>query len=156
VLVCCEYDSPHRCVQPVRALLQAIDNLGLEEVDRICDASMKTYGVPERIRNDNGAPFSSISGLGISKLSLKWVRLGIVHERIEPGRPTQKGRHERLHRTLKENTALPPAHSLASQKRERFLSFQHCFDKQRPHQALLMQTPASVHLTSMRAFPRFD
>jgi len=81
---------------------QAIDNLGHEEVDRICDALMKKYGVPERIRTDNGTPFSSISGLGISKLSVKWMRLGIVHERIEPGKPTQNGRHERLHRTLKD------------------------------------------------------
>lgn len=131
---------------------QAIDNLGHEEVDRICDALMKNYGVPERIRTDNGTPFSSISGLGISKLSVKWARLGIVHERIEPGKPTQNGRHERLHRTLKEDTASPPAQSLAKQ-RERFLAFQHCFNEQRPHQALLMQTPASVYRTSMQAFP---
>ena len=92
---------------------QAIDSLGHEAVDRICDSLMEQYGVPERIRTDNGTPFSSISGLGISKLSVKWMRLGITHERIEPGKPTQNGRHERLHRTLKEDTASPPANSLA-------------------------------------------
>ncbi len=123
---------------------QAIDNLGHEEVDRICEALMKRYGVPESIRTDNGTPFSSISGLGISKLSVKWMRLGIVHERIEPGKPTQNGRHERLHRTLKEDTASPPAQSLAEQ-RQRFTTFQHCFNEVRPHQALLMQTPASLY-----------
>ena len=70
---------------------------------------------------------------------MKWMRLGIVHERIEPGKPTQKGRHERLHRTLKEDTASPPAQSLAEQ-REHFTAFQYCFIEDRPHQALLMQT----------------
>ena len=70
---------------------QAINNLDHEEVDRICDALMKEYRVPERIRTDNGTPFSSITGLGISKLSVKWMRLGILHERIEPGKPTQNG-----------------------------------------------------------------
>src|ERR1700719_1862722 len=69
---------------------QAINSLSHDEVDRICDELMKKYGMPERIRTDNGTPFSSISGLRISKLSIKWMRLGITHERIEPGKPTQK------------------------------------------------------------------
>ncbi len=110
---------------------QAIDSLGHEAVDRICDGLMKQYGVPERIRTDNGTPFSSIGGLGISKLSVKWMRLGIIHERIEPGKPTQNGRHERLHGTLKEDTAALPAQRLAEQ-RERFTAFQYCFNEQRP------------------------
>lgn len=101
---------------------------------------------------DNGTPFSSVSGLGISKLSVKWMRLSIVHERIEPGKPTQNGRHERLHRTLKEDTASPPAESLVEQ-RDRFVAFQRCFNEERPHQALLMQTPASLYRSSARVFP---
>ncbi len=131
---------------------QAIKNLNHEEVDRICDELMTKYGVPERIRTDNGTPFSSKSGLGISKLSVKWMRLCIVHERIEPGKPTQNGRHERLHRTLKEDTASPPAESLVEQ-RARFVAFQRCFNEERPHQALLMQTPASLYRSSARLFP---
>jgi hypothetical protein len=78
-----------------------------EEVDKICDALTAQYGVP-----DNGTPFSSISGLGISPLSIKWMQLGVIHERIDAVRPTQNGRHERLHRTLKEDAATPPAESL--------------------------------------------
>ncbi len=58
--------------------------------------------------------------------------------------PTQNGRHERLHRTLKKDTASPPTESLAEQ-RERFTAFQHCFNEQCPHQALLMQTPVSLY-----------
>lgn len=93
---------------------QAIANVNHEEVDKICDALMALYGVPERIRTDDGTPFSSISGLGISRLSIKWMQVGIIHERIDPGRPTQNGRHERLHRTLKEDAATPPPRALKS------------------------------------------
>ncbi len=132
---------------------QVIDSLGHEAVDRICDVLIRQYGVPERIGTDNGTPFSSISGLGISKLSVKWMRLGIIHERIEPSKPTQNGRHERLHRTLKEDTASPPAQSLAEQ-RQRFTAFQYCFNEQRPHQALLMQTPASLYERIIRHLSR--
>ncbi len=113
---------------------------------------MKEYGLPERIRTDNGTPFSSISGLGISKLSVKWMRLGITHERIEPGKPTQNGRHERLHRTLKEDTATPPAESLLSQC-ERFEHVTKSFNGERPHQALGMLTPAAVYSRSERHYP---
>ncbi len=81
------------------------------------------------------------------------MRLGIVHERIEPGKPTQNGRHERLHRTLKEETASPPAKSLAEQ-RERFAAFQYCFNEQLPHQALPMQTPVSLYNPIIRHLPR--
>jgi hypothetical protein len=122
-----------------------------EEVDKISDALMAQYGVPERIRTDNGTPFSSISGLGISRLSIKWMQLGIIHERIDPGRPTQNGRHERLHRTLKEDAATPPAKSLKIQ-RQRHLEFTRVFNHERPHQALDMNMPASLYSASNKRF----
>ncbi len=131
---------------------QVINSLSHSEVDKLCDELMKKYGMPERIRTDNGTPFSSISGLGISKLSIKWMQLGITHERIEPGKPTQNGRHERLHRTLKEDAATPPAHSLSLQ-RQRFEHFTKSFNSERPHQALGMRTPASVYSPSERPYP---
>jgi len=74
---------------------------------------MREYGVPARIRTDNGAPFAGTGLLGLSKLSLGWMKLGIVHERIQAGRPQQNGRHERMHRTLKEDTTKPPANRFA-------------------------------------------
>ena len=60
------------------------------------------------------------------------------------------GRHESLHRTLQEG-GIAPSESLAGQ-RDRFLVFQHCFNEERPHQALLMQTPASLYRPSARSF----
>jgi transposase InsO family protein len=67
----------------------------LSQVRAICEAAMREYGMPARIRTDNGAPFAGTGLLGLSKLSLGWMKLGIVHERIQAGRPQQNGRHER-------------------------------------------------------------
>ncbi len=83
---------------------QAVPAMSRAHVDAICDAAMREFGMPERIRTDNGAPFATPGALGLSKLSAKWIRLGITHERIEPGCPQQNGQHERMHRTLKEDS----------------------------------------------------
>jgi len=79
---------------------QIVSRMDLSQVRAICEAAMREFGVPARIRTDNGAPFAGTGLLGMSKLSLGWMKLGIVHERIQPGRPQQNGRHERMHRTL--------------------------------------------------------
>ena len=75
----------------------------------IFEAVFRECGLPEAIRTDNGAPFASPAPGGLSRLSMWWLKLGIRHERIEPGCPEQNGRHERMHRTLKAETANPPA-----------------------------------------------
>ena len=92
--------------------------MDLAQVSAVCDAAMREFGVPERIRTDNGAPFAGVGLLGLSKLSLGWMKLGIVHERIQPGHPQQNGRHERMHRTLKEDTAKPPARTVTAQQKK--------------------------------------
>ena len=96
-------------------------------------------------------PLSSIGRLGISKLSIKGMRPGFTHERIEPGKPTQNGRHERLHRLCK-RTAISPAETLAPQ-RERSARFTKTFNHNRPHQALGMHTPALHISSSSRKYP---
>ena len=83
----------------------------LAQVRAICDAAMREFGVPERIRTDNGAPFAGVGLLGLSKLSLGWMKLGIIHERIQPGHPQQNGRHERMHRTLKDSANTETTHA---------------------------------------------
>jgi transposase InsO family protein len=110
------------------------------------------YGIPDRIRTDNGVPFASISVGGLSKLSVWWISLGIVPERIEPGKPQQNGRHERMHRTLKKETASPPAQTLADQQR-RFDEFSKRYNEERPHEAIGMVPPKAVYQHSMRRMP---
>ena len=91
--------------------------------------------------------------MGLSKLSLGWMKLGIVHERIQAGRPQQNGRHERMHRTLKEDTTVPPAASLRAQQ-SRFDNFRYMFNNERPHEGLNNQVPASLYIPSSIQLPR--
>jgi putative transposase len=107
------------------------------------------FGLPARIRSDNGSPFASKALGGLSELSVWWIQLGITPERIEPGQPQQNGRHERFHRTLKDHTTKPPAHSLAEQQR-RFDRFRRDYNDLRPHEALGQKPPASVYEPSWR------
>lgn len=115
-------------------------------------ATFREYGMPEAIRTDNGAPFASIGLGGLSALSVWWIDLGIRLERIEPGCPEQNSRHERMHRTLKEEVASPPRPTIALQQ-EAFDVFQPEYNQERPHEALGQKPPASVYVPSARDYP---
>jgi transposase InsO family protein len=112
----------------------------------------RQYGLPKRIRTDNGVPFATNSLARLSTLSAWWVRLGVLPELIEPGKPQQNGRHERMHKTLKAEATIPPAGNLAAQQR-RFNHFRTEFNEVRPHEALDQQTPASIYQSSPRQMP---
>lgn len=112
----------------------------------------KEYGLPRRIRSDNGVPFATITLGRLSALSAWWVRLGILPELIEPGCPQQNGRHERMHRTLKDEATKPPAANLQAQQRK-FNTFREEFNEDRPHEALDQNTPASIYNPSPRPMP---
>jgi putative transposase len=131
---------------------QAVARPDLVHVQPLFEAVFRRYGLPRAIRTDNGAPFASYGPAGLSRLSVWWMRLGIRPERITPGRPSQNGRHERMHLTLKQETARPPAATAVGQQR-RFGRFRHEFNEQRPHQALGQQTPGSIYVPSERAYP---
>lgn len=118
----------------------------------VFEEAFKEYGLPEAIRTDNGVPFSSSCGLfGWSLLSVWWLRLGIKIERIRPGHPEENGRHERIHRTLKTESTKPSACSILQQQ-ERFDNFISEYNKERPHEALQMKTPAQVYKPSDRTY----
>lgn len=134
-----------------------IRSRGVEKADgphvrAIFEAAFREFGLPEGIRTDNGTPFASCAPAGLSRLSMWWIRLGIQHERIEKGHPEQNGQHERMHRTLKEEIANPPAATYSLQQRA-FLRFEHEFNHLRPHEALGQRTPASLYLPSARRYP---
>ena len=118
----------------------------------VFSSAFSEYGLPEAIRSDNGAPFASKGGGGLSALSVWWVRLGIRPERIQPGHPEQNGRHERMHLTLKKETASPPRATVMAQQRA-FDRFRKEYNQERPHEALGQQTPASQYVRSKRRLP---
>jgi transposase InsO family protein len=111
------------------------------------------YGLPERIRSDNGPPFAGVGVAGLSRLAVWWIRLGIVPERIAPGHPEQNGSHEQFHSVLKTATARPPAATRRSQQR-RFDRFRTEYNHERPHEALDNHVPATVYRPSPRPLPR--
>lgn len=116
------------------------------------EAVFRQYGLPYRIRVDNGSPFTSRGVAGLSKLSIWWLRLGIAVERIEPGHPEQNGRHERLHLTLKQETTRPASANFLQQQ-ERFDKFLDEYNYRRPHEALKMKRPADIYVKSPRPYP---
>jgi transposase InsO family protein len=115
-------------------------------------ASGGWHKLPARIRTDNGAPFAGTGLLGCRSSRSGWMKLGIVHERIQAGRP-QNSRHERMHRTLKEDTTNPPASSLHAQQ-SRFDNFRYVFNNERPHEGLNNQVPASLYIPNSIRLPR--
>src|SRR5271169_5418220 len=131
---------------------QRVEKMDYERVRAIFEAAFRECGLPGAMRTDNGAPFASRAVAGLSRLAVWWMKLGIVPERIKAGHPEQNGRHERMHRTLKAETATPPAANRRAQQRS-FDRFRQEYNQQRPHEALAMQTPAAVYVPSPRAFP---
>lgn len=116
------------------------------------ERAFQECGLPRAIRTDNGAPFASVALGGLSSLAVWFIKLGIIPERIEPAKPQQNGRHERFHRTLKENTISPPHYSLAGQQRA-FDRFKTEYNHERPHEAQGQKTPASAYHRSLREYP---
>lgn len=121
-------------------------------VRRILTRLFREFGLPDAFRSDNGPPFASTGAAGLSRLSAWWLKLGIRHERIEPGKPQQNGRHERMHLTLRRETATPPAPTIVAQQR-RFDRFCRTFNHDRPHEALDNATPASIYAPSLKRMP---
>jgi len=117
----------------------------------VFDATFRRYGLPRVIRTDNGVPFASKGILGLSRLSVRWLRLGIRPERIKPAHPEQNGQHERMHRVLKAETTRPAAATLLQQQ-ERFDRFLEEYNHQRPHEALGQVPPVIVYAPSQRIF----
>jgi transposase InsO family protein len=140
--------------QVVRYLLkcESVDKPDVAHVRPHFERAFHEFGLPLRIRSDNGPPFATTGIGGLSALSVWWIKLGIVPERIEPGKPQQNGRHERMHRTLKDEVASKPEADRRAQQLA-FDRFRHEYNDVRPHEALSQQTPSSRYTTSRRVMP---
>ena len=131
---------------------QTLRPTGYSAVQPVFEAAFREYGLPIAIRTDNGPPFATTTVGSLSRLSIWWLKLGIIPERIEPGKPAQNGRHERMHRTLKRDTASPPKQTWRAQQKA-FDHFRDEYNRERPHEAINMQTPADLYGPSDRPYP---
>jgi hypothetical protein len=131
--------------------LSACGGTSQEEARPVFERAFADHGLPETIRSDNGSPFAAPGIVGLTKLGVWWAKLGIGHERIEPGRPQQNGRHERFHLTLTEAME-PPSPDRVSQA-ARFEAFRTDYNEERPHEALGQTPPADHYQPSPRPLP---
>lgn len=122
-------------------------------VAAVFEAAFREYGLPRVIHTDNGVPFASRAPGGLSRVSMQWVKLGIVAERSRPASPQDNGRHERMHSTLKQATLQPPERNPRRQQ-EAFDRFRQEYNHERPHESLDDQTPARHYTSSCRSMPR--
>ena len=132
---------------------RAMPRITVAEVQPVMTALFRTHGLPRALRTDNGPPFASRTGLGgLTGFSVWLLNLDVWPDRIAPGRPDQNGRHERMHRTLGEETANPAAATITAQQ-ARFDAWRVDFNANRPHEALAQRRPGAVYTASARAFP---
>lgn len=124
----------------------------VEDVLPIFAAAFCRYGMPRAIRCDNGTPFGSNGAAGLTRLSAWWLKLGIEPHFILPASPQENGRHERMHRTLHEQTARPPAAN-ASAQQVCFDAFRAHYNEERPHEALGQRPPVEFYVPSQRSMP---
>ena len=130
---------------------QALPHTDTEHVWPVLDAAFREFGLPYYLRSDNGSPFASRGAGGLSRLSVMLIKAGVTPQRIAPGKPQQNGRHERMHLTLLQEVASPPARSMREQLK-RLREFQRQYNEERPHQALENATPADCYQASARRF----
>jgi len=128
---------------------EGLESVRGDSVELVFDAVFRRHGLPKVMRTDNGAPFASKGLFGLSRLSVRWLRLGIRPERIKPAHPQQNGQHERMHRVLKAETTRPAAATLLQQQ-ERFDRFVEEYNHERPHEALGQVPPGSLYTSSER------
>ena len=126
---------------------------GVKETQREFVRLFKEYGLPKRIRCDNGTPFGGAGPTGLTRLSAWWVKLDIEVEFITPGRPCENGAHEQFHRVYKAEVAAHPKRGLISQQR-RSTQWLRAYNEERPHEALGLKVPAQLYRKNSRAMPQ--
>jgi hypothetical protein len=131
---------------------QGLPGTRFDEARNEFERLFREFGLPDRIRTDNGVPFASLGVGNLSRLSVWWIRLGIRPERIEPGQPQQNGRHERMHRTLKRALNPTPAANLVEQQAE-LDRFRADYNERRPHEGLAQRSPSTCYAASPRPYP---
>jgi len=128
--------------------LRAMEDARTDTVRRSFERLFERHGLPQAIRSDNGSPFASVHGLlGLSRLSVWWVALGIDLERGRPGHPQDNGAHERLHLDISRELE-----AIGESDQEALDVWRQSFNYERPHDSLGMKCPAELYRASERKY----
>lgn len=131
---------------------QGLDSTGYKGAFKVFKRAFKQYGLPSVIKSDNGIPFATTGISRLSKLSVWWIKLGINPILIQPSSPYQNGAHERMHKTLKYESTIPPSGDLKAQQR-RFNSWKKEYNFDRPHESLKGNSPSMIYKPSFKSYP---
>jgi transposase InsO family protein len=112
----------------------------------------REYGMPLQIHTDNGSPFGAAQAVQrLTRLAVWFLEHGIEPVYSDPASPQQNGRHERMHLDLKGEATRPPGFNLRTQQRK-LNQFVNEYNYDRPHAALGLETPGSIHKYSPRPY----
>jgi putative transposase len=153
-LGCARDCYPLTVVDAFSRFILCVDGKWSTQAQGVCASLQRTfkeYGIPVRIKSDNGSPFAGSGLARLTKLSVWLISHGVLTDLIQPGCPGQNGSHERMHRTLKAETTRPPSHTLQGQQR-RFNRFINEYNTQRPHEAIGQKTPSMLYEPSPRTY----
>ena len=131
---------------------QGLYSNNYEGAFKVFKKAFKEYGLPKNIKSDNGVPFASNGLARLSKLSAWWIKLGINPVFIQPSSPYQNGVHERMHKTLKNESTIPPSGNMKTQQR-RFNRWKDEYNFHRPHEALEGKYPSQIYRPSLKEYP---
>jgi putative transposase len=131
---------------------EALDSTSFERAWPVIARVFRKHGLPLAMQSDNGPPFGASNGR-FSRLSVELMSLNIQPVFSRPGVPQDNGKHERMHRDLKNDTAREPAGTMRGQQKL-FNAFVKKYNEERPHEGLGMNRPARVYTPSPRPYPR--
>lgn len=142
-------DAKSRYLLDIRLLPNQSD----AAVRRAMTNVFKREGLPTAIRVDNGAPFGGKGALGLTRLSVWWLQLGIRVEFTRRARPGDNAAHEQMHARYKaEVLSLPASNRALVQRRSN--RWRHDYNHHRPHEGLGQRMPAQLYQSSSRRLPK--
>lgn len=115
--------------------------------------TFRCYGLPDRIATDNGSPWGDTFDSPFTPLGVWLIQLGIKISHSRPYHPQTLGKDERFHRTFKLELLSRQCFDDLLHAQHHFDTWRQCYNLERPHQAIDMQTPVSRYQPSPRAFP---
>jgi len=128
--------------------LRAVEDARTETVRQSFERVFERQGLPQAIRSDNGVPFASSNALlGLSRLSVWWVALGIDLERGRPGHPQDNAAHERMHLDISREIE-----ALGESDQDALDVWRQIFNYERPHESLGMRCPSELYRASQRKY----